>query len=610
MRPLPRLSPLFLVLLAAPLAAQRPLNLDFEMASATAPDRAWGWVTGWQASFNPDILRASLDTTVVVSGRRSLRLATSAPDSAPPPGLMLQLPASAVRGTSLRLTGRVRVLDATVAATVSLEAWGNRVVPAADSVALRRGDGWRTFSLSVNVPASAEIHSFVVMLNLRGQGTAWFDGLELRMNGAPMMALPAPPPPDAAALRWLAAHSAPLRTTAPADPDVRDLQLFDTIVGEARVVGLGESTHGTGDFFRLKHRLLAHLVERRGFRLFALEANQVAVRRANAWVLGGSGTVREAMRGFFAVWVTEEVAALLEWMRGYNAAHPEAPVQIAGYDLQDHHTPTDSLGAFLRRHDAEYLPRFTRLTSEYRSRPSYVTPQAADSTRQRWLAEADSLVQETAARRTRWLREATRATDSAAVHWALQSAQLYRQAAFLNSMAYNPARDSLMAENIHWLIDVLHPGARAVVWAHDSHVSVGGDPLQSYNGGSQMGATLRRRYGDAYRAFGLLTAEGHLTATRSLTDYTLGRFSAFPAPSGSNEAVLARLPAAAGAIGTLSDLRGTAQLPAAAWLWQRRPTRSIGYAAVDYGFEQEVALGREFDGVFLLRRTDASHPVP
>ena len=37
---------------------------------------------------------------------------------------------------------------------------------------------------------------------------------------------------------------------------------------------------------------------------------------------------------------------------------------------------------------------------------------------------------------------------------------------------------------------------------------------------------------------------------------------------------------------------------------------SIGYAAVDYGFEQEVALAREFDGVFLLRRTDASHPVP
>lgn len=226
------------------------------------------------------------------------------------------------------------------------------------------------------------------------------------------------------------------------------------------------------------------------------------------------------------------------------------------------------------------------------------------------MAEADSVLQETAERQAGWIGSATTGRDSAEVIWAIQCAQLYRQAAFLNSMAYNPARDSLMAENIHWLIDALHPGARVVVWAHDSHVSLGGDPLQSYNGGAQMGAALRRRYGAAYRAFGLLTAGGFLTATRSLTDYTLGRISAFPAPPGSNEAILARLPSVAGHVGTLSDLRGTATVPAAAWLWQRRPTRSIGYAAVDYGFEQEVALAREFDGVFLLRRTDASHPVP
>ncbi len=595
---------------AAPLVAQRPLNLDFEMASIAQPERPWGWVTGWQASFDPNVLRVALDSGVVVSGRRSLRLGTTAPDSAPPPGLMLQLPATAVRGKTLQLTGRVRVVDAAVAATVALEAWGNRVVPAADSIAIRRGPEWTPFTLRVTIPADAEIHSFVLMLNLRGQGTAWFDGLALRVNGVPMTTLPAPAPPGDRDLGWLAGRSMSLRTTSPATADASDLRLFDAVVGDARVVGLGESTHGTGDFFRLKHRLLAHLVETKGFRLFALEANQVAVRRANAWVLGGAGTVREAMRGFFAVWVTEEVAALLEWMRAYNAAHPDRPVQVAGYDLQDHRTPLDSLGAFLQRRDPAYLPRFTQLTSDYRARPGYFTPQAADSTRRRWLAEADSLVLETAQRRTRWLGEAARTADSVDVLWVMQCAQLYRQAAFLNSMAYNPGRDSLMAENIHWLIDVLHPGARVVVWAHDSHVSMGGDPQQSYSGGVQMGATLRRRYGEGYRAFGLLTAGGTLTGTRSLTDYTLGSVRAFPAPVGSNEAVLARLPRTAGHVGSLSDLRGTAAMPAARWLWQRRPTRSIGYAAVDYGFEQEVALAREFDAVFLLVRTEASHPLP
>jgi erythromycin esterase len=523
---------------------------------------------------------------------------------------MLQLPASAMRGKSLQLTGRVRVTDATLAAAVSLEAWGDRVVPAADSASLRKGSGWQAFRLRIAVPADESIHSFVIQLNLLGQGTAWFDDMALSVDGTVTTTLPASPPPDDAALRWLASRSARLRTTDPAARDASDLQHFDAMVGDARVVGLGESTHGTREFFQLKHRLLAHLVETKGFRLFAIEANQVAVRRANAWVLGGPGSVRDAMRGFFTVWVTEEVAALLEWMRAYNAAHPEALVQIAGYDMQDQLAPADSLGAFVGRRDPGYSPRVTQLTREYRAQRGYFTPQIADTTRLRWLAEADSLLGETVARGPRWLAEARTRADTTDVQWALQSAALYRQAAFLNSVAYNPARDSLMAENIHWLIEALHPGARAVVWAHDSHVSGGGDPQNSYNGGAQMGAVLRQLLGTDYRAFGLLTADGSYTATRSLSDFTLGRHAAFPATSASNEGILARLPVAPGFIGSLSDLRTSATIPAAAWAWQRRPTRSIGYAAVDYGFEQEVAIAREFDAVFLLRRTEASRPIP
>lgn len=596
--------------LAHPLAAQRPLNLDFEMAGVAAPTRPWGWVSGWRASYTPDTMQVMLDSVTVRSGRRSLRVATAAPDSAPPPGLMLQLPATAVRGKTLRLTGYVRLADATLRATVSLEAWGDRVVPAADSAMLRQGAGWQSFALRIRVPADESIHSFVVQLNIGGQGTAWFDGLGLTLDGVALTALPAPPPPDASTLRWLATRSAPLRTTDPTARDRTDLQHFDAIVGDARVVGLGESTHGTRDFFQLKHRLLAHLVESKGFRLFALEANQVAVRRANAWVLGGPGSVRDAMRGFFTVWVTEEVAALLEWMRAYNTAHPDAPVQIAGYDMQDQRTPVDSLAAFLGRRDAGFLPRFTNLTHDYRAQGGFYTPQVADGTRLRWLGEADTLLQETTRRGPQWLAASRTRADSIDVEWALQGAALYRQAAFLNSVAYNPARDSLMAVNIGWLIERLHPGARVVVWAHDSHVSVGGDPARSYNGGTQMGAVLRRLHGTGYRAFGLLAAAGEYTATRSLSDFTLGRHAAFPAPSASNEGILSRLPAVPGTIGTLSDLRGSAATPAAAWAWQGRPTRSIGYAAADYGFEQEVAVAREFDAVFLLRRTEASRPLP
>ena len=139
------------------------------------------------------------------------------------------------------------------------------------------------------------------------------------------------------------------------------------IVGPARVVGLGESTHGTREFFQAKHRLLAYLVRERGFRVFAIEANQVAVRRVDAYVQGGPGTAEDAMRVMFRVWNTEEMRALVEWLRGWNAAHPDRRVRFVGYDMQDQRTPADTLRAFLARAEPGLLGRFDELAGEYRA---------------------------------------------------------------------------------------------------------------------------------------------------------------------------------------------------------------------------------------------------
>jgi erythromycin esterase-like protein len=82
-----------------------------------------------------------------------------------------------------------------------------------------------------------------------------------------------------------------------------------------------------------------------------------------------------------------------------------------------------------------------------------------------------------------------------AVEWAVQSANLLRQAARFNVALSSPERDSLMAANLDWVLRTLEPGARAVVWAHDVHVSHGGYPALSFNGGAQMGAHLVKAFG-------------------------------------------------------------------------------------------------------------------
>ncbi|MCC7004290.1 MAG: erythromycin esterase family protein [Gemmatimonadaceae bacterium] len=598
--------------------AQRPLNLDFEMATLADSTLPWGWSRGWSAFLPGPTAQFTLDTRAPRQGARALRITASDTIADPPARqLMLQVPAGFVHGQRLVLRGVLRTAQLRGRAVLSLEAWGDRVVLAADSVQ-RSGtlSEWQTFSLAITVPKDPSIHSFVVIAAVVGDGSAWFDDLQLSRDGVPLTQLPSVPAPSDAQLRWLAARSAALGPAMSQAPGA-DLALFDRIVGDARVIALGESTHGTGDFFAEKHRLIRHLIETQGVRVFALEANQRAVAALDRYTREGVGTATQALGSVFAVWNTEEMREFVEWLRRYNQAHPRDPVHVIGYDMQDHREPSDSLLAFLRHTAPALHTTAERLTASYRQAPSYVVPQAPDSMRFRWRAEADTLLQLVQAQRTAWLASATTRRDSLCVHWAEHDAALYHQAARANASLNSPDRDSLMAANLVWTMDVLHPGARVALWAHDLHVSRGGDRQRSPNGGAQMGAVLAKAYGVDYRAFSLLTRTGTYRGTRSMSDYRMMTAPAFPAPEGSVEWVLARVAALLTASrgtpsasrGLITDLRVSERDPDGAWLWTPRPVRAIGYAVYDYGFEMAVTMPLEFDGVILIDRSSAAEEV-
>ncbi|MEV7886869.1 erythromycin esterase family protein [Streptomyces sp. NPDC002817] len=109
------------------------------------------------------------------------------------------------------------------------------------------------------------------------------------------------------------------------------------MIGDARVVGLGEATHSSHDFFALKDRVFRHLVEEKGFRTFALEAPWSTGLRLDDYVLHGKGDVRRIMREEFQRdylwWNNTDCLRLLEWMRAYNVRHPDDPVRFLGDDL-------------------------------------------------------------------------------------------------------------------------------------------------------------------------------------------------------------------------------------------------------------------------------------
>ena len=604
-----------------PASSQRPLNLDFEDSSVADSDRPWGWTFGWSAFAGGPAASFVLDSTAHHSGRRSLRIVL--PDSiagAPPQAIMLQLPSDFVRGRDVHVVGWAKAADLRGMAMVALEAWKDREFAAADTAWLNAsatGTGstdWARYEVRIRVPEDPVVHSLVITLALDGHGTVWFDDFTLSVDGMPLTTLPAiVAPPGQTELSWLARHASPLRSVqTPVDgaADDSDLRVIADIVGTARILGLGESTHGTREFFQVKHRLLDYLVRELGFTLFAIEANQLAVERVNRYVQGGGGTAHDAMRVMFRVWNTEEMLQLIEWMRAYNAVHPTRPVRFAGYDMQDHRTPSDTLRAFLERIEPALLERYDELTGEYRAERASATPHVVDTVRTRWARQADTLWSLVSARRSTWLTRASNHADTLAAEWAVQAANLLRQAARFNVALSSPERDSLMAANLDWLLRTVAPEARAVVWAHDVHVSHGGDPILSFNGGAQMGAYLAGAYGYEYRALSLLTYDGAYSATRSFSDHGMIEAEAFPAPPGSIEAALHLLMRDQPGVGWIVDLRPARSDNRAGWLRQPRPIRHIGYAAYDYGFEFTAVLPLEFDGIVFIDRTTPSRLLP
>ena len=106
------------------------------------------------------------------------------------------------------------------------------------------------------------------------------------------------------------------------------------MIGDARIVSLGEATHGTREFFQLKHRLLEYCVSELGFTIFGIEASYPECLRINDYVLHGTGNPADALASQrFWTWDTEEVLALIEWMRIWNSTHTRK-VKFYGFDMQ------------------------------------------------------------------------------------------------------------------------------------------------------------------------------------------------------------------------------------------------------------------------------------
>lgn len=142
-------------------------------------------------------------------------------------------------------------------------------------------------------------------------------------------------PDDNQFVEWIVRNAREIKTVSP-NEDFDDLLHLKTVLRDVKLVGLGESTHGTSEFFKMKHRLLRFLVQEMNYTRFYLEASMSRCRYINDYVLYGKGNADSAtlIQGFVP-WRVEEVRDMIEWIRTYNKSVAEnKKVRFYGIDLQ------------------------------------------------------------------------------------------------------------------------------------------------------------------------------------------------------------------------------------------------------------------------------------
>lgn len=346
------------------------------------------------------------------------------------------------------------------------------------------------------------------------QGSAFFVAslATLLCLGCLESAPPAQPPPQS---QWLRQAALPCATTDPAAKD-DDLQALGPLVGEASVVGLGEATHGSAEFSRMKHRLLRYLVERQGFTAFGLEADQGQCRALDRHVLTGAGDARALVAGLgMWPWATEEMLDLVAWMRAHNAAHADK-VRFFGFDLQDGAAARGQLLDYLGNVDPPARDRLERLLMPLAPFVGIDNPARAIYALTSWEFQVEC--RSAILRAHRWLTaNRARYEDAAgqeAYAWALQMTvlldqyeSLLRAGAFPRTFMAENLRDRYMADNADWA--VRHLGARTVLWAHNGHINRKGPAAPLW---MNTGAWLGKELGPRYLAVGFAFGAGEFNA--------------------------------------------------------------------------------------------------
>src|ERR1700687_2052333 len=416
-----------------------------------------------------------------------------------------------------------------------------------------------------------------------------------------------PAPVDAERARWVAEHALTVRGIDPADADFTALMPLTRVIGSARVVALGEVTHGDGATFLAKGRLIRFLHQVMGFDVLAWESGIADVHWVDVALRAGLPPAEAPARGLYPVWHTQEVLPALDYVRASQGT--ARPIATVGFDCRVSRPKVRSelypnlVFDFFDRLDPALISRQERedlvamsvglVPAEYYAKPGLRRykrdlPRLLVATRDRRRGE---LLVRYPPREIEYLRQTL---------VSLMNMDRALGPGDRKPFADGYTRDGAMAENLLWWLRGPLKDRKIIVWAHNYHVMTAvasdqpspadrpakGGPLL----GGPMGRILKAELGPAFYSIGFASYGG---ACRDLE----AKDKAGPVVPGALEALFH----AAGRPALFLDVSG---LPVNHWL--RAPLT----AGLSFYEPIPAAWTRCYDGLFFIDVQKPSTPLP
>jgi erythromycin esterase len=374
---------------------------------------------------------------------------------------------------------------------------------------------------------------------------------------------------------WLRSHASSI-SVLPDDTDFSDLEPLRQAIGSARVVMLGEQSHGDGTTFHAKTRLIKFLHQEMGFDVLAFESGLYDLREVWELMEGGEDAATVMPMGVFSIWMgSAEVEPMVTYVE--EAASTAHPLELAGFDCQftgsaSRDLMIDELTAFLTGQDAtvvsdEGWDGFTSALQGlidgewWNEKPSPAVKESLQEFLGRVRTEVAALpAGDEVAFWSQMLRSMEQQVE---FNW------LYTVGEWLPEVS--SIRDEQMGENLLWLVDEAFPGRKVIVWAATLHIAREVEGIEwlssaaSYEGYTTMGQVVWEGIGSDAYAVGFTAGEGQAgtwwTTPRQLDPPEEGSLEDHFMEAGYQNAFL--------------DLRG---IPAGGeWLSESLLSRPLGY---------------------------------